>query len=618
MTAACARSLVAAAVLVLLAAPAALAQQAVLQAVPGPYYAGTPIDMQVVVDGFDEDPQPQVEAPGVPQGATLEFTAVQPQVSSFMSIVNGKFTQGKQVRFAFVYRLSAAAPGHYTLGSFQVTQGARTAATQAVSFDVSEVPLAQGQRLRVLVGAPGQTRLYVGQRVSVTVEWWTENGLADNLYNQRMSVPLFSQGKAFQFVEDSHEQSRITLNIETPAGSTEFPASVRQQSQDGRQWAIRSVSRTMIPIAPGTYDLDPPTLWVDQATGWRRDFFGGRVPSQVQKRRISADKQTFVVEPLPASGRPPSFGGAIGEGFTLEAAADRTVLQTGDPVRLTLTLRGDGSFETASLPALAGAGLSPKQFRLPDGEIAGVFDNGAKRFEVTVRILDPALREIPPIAYSWFNPKTQSYETAHSQPIALSVRAAEVVGAGDVVSAAPATKPDETRQPARSAGAPAQTVKDAQTAFTLTGADLSIETDPSRLSDADSSVLAASALSLWAYALGIAALLAGLLARRRARTAPEVMRLRKALDRERAHIAAAGDVVSIAAALRRMAALRPPPAPQRQHAPQAQETPTSDIDSLLGRLDELVFAPGGAASAATEDLRKRALAVADAMREETR
>ncbi|MBI5506133.1 MAG: BatD family protein [Deltaproteobacteria bacterium] len=603
-------------VLMVLAAPAAFAQKAVLQAVPGPYYAGTPIDLQIVADGFDEEPQPQMDAPGVQQGATLEFVATRPQVSSFMSIVNGQITQRKEVRFAFVYRFTATAPGRYALGPFQVTQDARSAATKAVAFDVVEVPLAQGQSLRMMVGSAAQPRLFVGQRVPVTVEWWTEAGLADSLYNQRLSVPLFMQGNAFQFVEDSREQSRLTLNIETPAGTVEFPATLRQQSEGGKQWMIRAVTRTMIPIAPGTYDLDPATLWVDQATGWRRDFFGSRIPTQVQKRRISADKQTFVVEPLPAAGRPSSFGGAIGEGFTLETSADRTVVQTGDPIKLTLTLRGDGSFESAALPPLAGAGLSPKQLRLPDGEIAGVFDNGVKRFDVTVRILDPNLREIPPIAYSWFNPKTQSYETARSQPIALSVRAAEVVGAGDVVSAAPETPPTEPDKQAR--GEKARDAGGAPNVFTLTGADLSIETDPASLSNGNSSMLAAPALRVWAYALGVLALLAGVLVRRRSDTDPEIARLRKALDRERARIAGASDAGAVAAALRRMAALQPPPALQRRQTAQQSPAATIDIDSLLGRLDELVFAPGGAASAATEDLRKRALAVADALREQAR
>ena len=610
---------IAAALLVVLAAPAAFAQQAVLQAVPAPYYTGTQIDLQIVADGFDEDPQPQIETPALQQGLTLDFVAVQPQVSTFMSIVNGRVTQGKQVRFAYVYRLTASVAGRYSLPPFRVTQGAKSAATQGASFNVSDVPLAQGQRLRVQVGAPGQEKLYVGQRVAVTVEWWSEAGLADNLYNERMRVPLFTQGGAFQFVEDSHAQSRVTLTIETSAGDAEFPATMRTENKDGKQWLIRSVTRTMIPIAPGTYDLDPPTLWVDQATSFRRDFFGSRVPTQVQKRRITADKQVFVVEPLPSAGRPASFGGAIGEGFTLEAAADRTVVQTGDPIKLTLTLRGEGSFESAALPPLSGAGLSPKQFRIPEGEVTGVFDNGVKRFEVSVRILDPDLREIPPVAYSWFNPATQNYETTHSQPIALSVRAAAVVGAGDVVSAAPGSEPAEEHETTGATKTePSKSAADIQKVFTLTGADLSIETDASRLAGGNQSLLATPALRLWSYAIGILALLAGLLVYRRSQRDPQLVRLRSALGSERARIVAATDARTIAAALRQMAAMKPPPALQRRGELVGHDSIAADIDLLLGRLDELAFAPDGASSAVGEDLRKRAVAIADAMREEVR
>ena len=61
---------------------------------------------------------------------------------------------------------------------------------------------------------------------------------------------------------------------------------------------------------------------------------------------------------------PPSFAGAVGRGFSLEAAADRSVVQLGDPITLTLTIRGDGNLGNVALPALEGEhGFSPERFR---------------------------------------------------------------------------------------------------------------------------------------------------------------------------------------------------------------------------------------------------------------
>jgi hypothetical protein len=48
-----------------------------------------------------------------------------------------------------------------------------------------------------------------------------------------------------------------------------------------------------------------------------------------------------------------------------------------------------------------------------------------KTFTQTLRPTSESVREIPPIAFSWFDPNTGRYETAASKPIALSVSAVE-------------------------------------------------------------------------------------------------------------------------------------------------------------------------------------------------
>ncbi|HYB99477.1 MAG TPA: BatD family protein [Candidatus Limnocylindrales bacterium] len=587
------RAAIVAFALVSLAAEA-LAQTAVIQVTQGPYYVQAPIDLQVVADGFDEEPQPEVQV-DPPAAGKLEFVQARPQISSFMQIINGQVTQRKDVRYAFVFRFTADAPGRYTIGPVRLTQGTKSAETKTLAVTVGEVPEAQGQRFRLVIP---QERIFVGERVPVTVEWWTESGLAERLFNQTMHVPLFERTNEFQFIDTERPPSRIVLNVNTAGGAVDFPADVRQVNEGGKQWVIRSVTRTMIPVVAGTFALPAATLLVDEATGWRRDFFGSRVPTQTRKLRVTADARTLVIEQVPAAGRPPSFAGAIGEGFTLDVSADRTVLQAGDPVKLTLTLRGAGSLESAALPPLSSAGLSPKQFRVPDSTLSGVLEEGAKKFEATVRVVDPSVREIPAIEYSWFDPKTASYQTTRSQPIALSVRAAEVVGAGDVVSAAPQAEPQEEDQPAADEKAEEET-KERRT-FTLTGADLSIETDRSRLTAASTSALAAPAVRWIAYALGLLALLIGLLVHRRRQIDPEQARLARLLRTERSHVADAATAREVGDALRRMAAANPAARP-------------ADLDAVLRSCDEIVFAPGGGSAPVPGDLRSRAVAAADQM-----
>ncbi len=606
------RVLALAALLLAAAAPLAgeaLAQKAALQVTQGPYHAGVPIDLQVVADDFDEEPQPEVSAPAPAGAATLQYVQSRPQVSSMMQIINGRITQSRQVRFAYVYQLTASGPGRYTVGPFTVTQGAKTATTRTVTLNVVEIPEGSGQRLRVLLGSADSdrdasgTKVFVGQRVPVKIEWWTEAGLADRLYNQRLSVPVFLDTARFQFLDEPAEPSRIVLNIDTADGTAEFPAEVRQQQEGDKTWVIRSVTRTMVPVAAGRFELGRASLFCEEATSFQRDIFGSRVPSRARRVRISGEPMVLDVEPVPTAGRPASFAGAIGQGFTLEVSADRTVLQAGDPVRLTFVVRGDGSLDTASLPPLASAGLSPDRFRLPEGEVAGITADGAKRFEVNVRVTDPGVHEIPPIEYSWFNPQAGTFETTRSQPIALSVRAATMVGAGDVVSAAPAADDDEEKTAARADGSGEAAAR--RPAFTLTGADLSIETDVARLASPAPSLLAMPAV-LWAgYAGGLLALAGGVLVRRRRRTDPERARLARELRALRSQVASARGSHEVADALRRMAALRGD-----------RRTRPAGLDDALARLDETAYAPGGAAAAIPADVRDTAVGVADAIVEE--
>ena len=588
-----------------LATPA-FAQQAVLQIAQGPYYTGTPIDLQIVAEGFEEEPTPDVAAP-TPAGANLAFVQARPQVSSMMQIINGRVTQSRTVRFAFVYQLTAPVAGRYSVGPFTVTQNGKSVTTGSRTITVADVPEGSGQKLRVVF--PDKP-IFVGQRVPVTVEWWTERGLADRLYDERLSIPLFLDTANFQFLDETQDKSRIVINVETPGGVAEVPAEVRQANEGGREWVIRSFRRTLIPIAPGHYDLGQPMLYCDEALQFRRDLFGTRVPSQARKVRITGERIVLDVASVPSAGRPASFAGAIGQGFTMDVKADRTVLQAGDPVRLEFTIRGDGSLDSASLPPLDAAGLSSKQFRLPDGEIAGLTDAGGKHFDVTVRVVDPSVKEIPPIEYSWFNPELGKFESTRSNPIALSVRAGTMVGAGDVVSAAPAESQPEDKKDAES-GKDAASAKPSQPgrapAFTLTGADLSIETDIARLRTAAASPLGAPAVAWAGYGLGMLAIGVGLFVRRQRSIDPVKAALHKELRGLRARVASDRSARSVADALRRMASL----------VIRGDARPR-ELDDVLARLDEAAFAPGASETAIVDSLRKPAVSVADSLVEQAR
>ena len=395
--------------------------------------------------------------------------------------------------------------------------------------------------------------------------------------------------------------------IPTPQGPVRLEGKLFGRGVRGRPGIEVVVTRTLVPLTGGTLEIDPASIVARRATRWQRDLFGQRIATAVAKLIARDAPRRMVVRPVPQAQRPESFAGAVGEGFTLEASADRTVVQVGEPITLDLVLRGEGALEAASLPRLDAEGLLPADaFRVPDSEPTGQVDGDAKRFRVTVRVLDEQVREVPPLEYSWFDPERGAFETTRSRPIALSVRPGRKVGAADVISRKPAPLPGPARrsEPAEGEGAEAAP---RDVAFDASGADLAIERDVSSLLGGGGAVsgrLAATAC----YGLGLAFAFAGFWRGRQSQLDPERERVRSELASEVARIRAAagagGDgreaASELADALRRARALAP-------------EVPLEDFDPVLGEVDALAYAPPGAAAALPAALLERAVALAEAL-----
>ena len=115
------RRLCAAAILLLCAGEAS-AQRAHIQISSGPYYQGEAVDVHLIVEDFEESPTPEIDLPP-PENGRMDFVGVSPSTRSSISIVNGRMTQTKKVRFVFQYRFIASEPGSFRLGPFRVKQG---------------------------------------------------------------------------------------------------------------------------------------------------------------------------------------------------------------------------------------------------------------------------------------------------------------------------------------------------------------------------------------------------------------------------------------------------------------------------------------------------------------
>ncbi len=583
---------------------------ATLATTPAPHYAGVPVTVQVTAEGFEEDPAPECTGPQ-PSGGVLAFLGTQP-ASVGKYIINGQ--AWSEISYRYVYRFTADTPGRYKVGPFTVTQGNRTATTRAITLDLKTIAVTDDMRIRVVLP---EKPVYLGEHVPVAVEWWLKRASQEAiLATQSWSfvIPVFDLGAAVDFKDPPHSVPDRTIQFDTAGGEVRLPYTTGERREDGKDYLVIRAERTLVPLKAGEYALPGAVVTADMATRWERGFFGRREPGAVKKIRAEDLPRKLVVRDVPREGRPGSFAGAVGRGFTLEAAADRTVVQVGDPIVLTLVLRGDGNIDRAGLPPLGDAGLSPSEFRLPSAEASGILaEDGSKTFQVTVRVQSDAVREIPAISYSWFDTERGAYDTTRSLPIALSVRRGEIVTARDAIGKIePVPTPAaEGEEAASTAGVASGGAATARPVFTLTGADLSVTLGEAVLAD-ERRRFGGRAAVVALYVAPLLALGLAVVRRRRADIDPRVLERRRRLAAGVRRIQAALDapewtaLTEIAAALREML----------QAAPEMRSPET---DAFLAECEVVIFAPdrGGTTPLGVER-RERAVAIARAIREAAR
>lgn len=529
-----------------------------------PKYVGEPFPLQVTAEGFEDEPQPECTPGPVPDGVTLKLVGVTPRRSSFVQLFNGKRTEEHRVTFVYQYEVTIDTAGDVQLPRFALTQGTRRAATNALVVSARTVPI--DPTMSIGLDLP-EGPYAPGERVPVTLVW-SFAGALDHASNVNIRSEFFD---AFRFEEGPAPAQGLRLPIITKNGVQRIPASFQKTKIDGKPGIVLRAKRIWHVEKAGTFDFAPIHVQMERVTRWRRTLFGDREPAASRRVRATGKPLSIVVESLPTEGRPRSYAGALGRGFSLEASADRTVVRAGDPIRLTLTLRGDGNLEDAGLPALTdGGGLDPQDFRQADAEATGEVRDGVKVFEVTVRIEHDRVASIPPIEYGWWNPTLRKYETTRSKPIALQVGEAKIVSAKDVVSAGPTRTGDD---------APADTPRPA--AEIVSGADLALVEDLARLRARPTGPL----LPWILYGASVLVLAGAFLQRRRAQVDPA----------ERARRSAASAAAGVIAKARNM----PPVDGAKQVAEtlRALRAAHPDVlrpvamDDVLARLDAIAYRP---------------------------
>ena len=197
---------------------------------------------------------------------------------------------------------------------------------------------------------------------------------------------------------------------------------VQEGVYKGKNYRYVVLKKTILyPQKTGELSLEPLTLEVSvEVPSNRRDIFGRRAMTTVN-RTVTAGKRNIKVKPLPQQGRPDNFSGAVGD-FNFKVESSKKTLIVSEAFNLKLEVAGRGNLMLFELPSP----ILPSSLEVYDPEhtediktsLSGtkgrVFDNYA------IVTNEAGQYPIPPISFSFFNPKTKSYETIDSEKIIVT------------------------------------------------------------------------------------------------------------------------------------------------------------------------------------------------------
>lgn len=549
--------------------------------VPGPYYVGEPVPIQITVSSLTNGQNAQcVYAGESNSNLTVSEPNVGESTSTMMSNINGRITQSQSTTVRFTFQVTALQVGSFDIGPFEVDVDGTKTTVRGTTFEFKELEDDPDMRLAITID---DEKIYVGEQVPVQIRWEYSGELEELQYifsRLQIRSQLFEQ---FEFLDEPlREDARMA--IATSRGVMEIDATAQQEMRDGERIVAVTGKATLLANAIGDFQQLSATCRSTRVTAWTRDFFG-RQPRSTVPIRATAEPLSFSIVALPQVGQPATFSGAVGNGYSIDVTADRSVVQVGDPIKLEVVVRGDGNLENLALPNLVGpSGFGADLFSVPSELPSGVFERGAKQFEFSVRVKDPSVDQIPAIAFSWFDPSSESYQTALSKPIALQVKDAQRISAADVVSAnRPPVTPSTTPQSASAA-----TAETAVKAISFVGANLAIEKNAAKLMSVSGGLLQSQQASTVLYSLGLLSLVAGFAIRRRggddAGAAEEKQRLKAVRKRIQAakSLPTRKAAEEIAASMREFVVLPSTPPATRAKA-----------EPIIARCETLVYQPSG-------------------------
>jgi len=342
----------------------------------------------------------------VPASSGIQLKYVGEQ--QFFHISNGRQESGVNYQFS----VSVQGPGVYKVPDFQVRLGQQTYTVPAATLKVikPEEQYAQGEgKAFWFEHETLDDQYYTGQSIPLTLKLYMRDGIRIT----GLTHPE-KQGDAF---------SMIPFSDQYPTEHTEALNGVRYNVYHW-QTAVTGLKNGLQDLQ---FSIRAQVIVPERSRRRRSPFdspFGDIFGPRGKRLDINLDTQAHQldIQSLPEQDKPDGFTGAIGTFSMDEIALSDKVANAGEPITLTVKIRGTGNFDRIQPPQLT----STDGWQTYDPEETFVVADqlglsGTKTFAYTIIPTSKQVTQSPALSFAYFDPRSGQYVAYNAKSQAVEV-----------------------------------------------------------------------------------------------------------------------------------------------------------------------------------------------------
>jgi hypothetical protein len=337
-----------------------------------------------------------------------------PSITSGVSLIDGRMQAIKNVSFTIL----PLQEGRFTIGSIKGVKGNQFLSGDDIHIDV--LP-ASGSGLSTVSMERYQQAEATGRSLEGSIFIRTELSRTSCYAGE----PVVAEFTLFSGVESSAEADRSPafygfsvldlVDFHQPHNSSELI--------NGKLFNTSLLRKVLLfPVQSGALLIDP--MYVHSQVIIADPLTGAR--SAVEKELVSRE-QTVNVKPLPP-GKPLGFSGAVGS-FSLSAQLEKNSFTLNEQGRLIVVLKGNGNFIQLDQPLVQWPdGIENAEPRIKDIILKSDTGlEGERIYEFSFTADSSGQFVLPPVSFSFFDPKEKKYQVLKTDPLLFEVLPASVV-----------------------------------------------------------------------------------------------------------------------------------------------------------------------------------------------